>query len=788
MDILWCDICYGFRKLLKYRSFTLIVVLIMAVAIGVNTAIFSVINTVLLRPLPYRDSDRLVIPWERTQEGSEFGTSIQTFTFLRDQNHVFASMAASQGRRFYVTKIDQPYEASALAVSSCFLSVLGVQPVLGRGFLQEEEQPGNERVVILSHAFWQDYLDGAPDVIGKTLSLDEKSYSIVGVMPETFEFPFGRSTPFWVPLVLDKYRVHMWARLKRGVGLDQANAELAVLLQRLKREDPTANERIIMGVDTLLDRVLEGNRQIMLLLLIAAGFVLLIACSNVINLLLVRATARRHEVSTRMALGASRIRIIRQILTESLLLSTGAGFLGLLMTFWLVKVIIGLCPAEIPRLQETCIDAPVLAFTLGISLCTGILLGVLPALKASDLRIHEALKEQAARTASRHGWRRLQGVFAIVQVSVSLILLIAAALLIRTLIMLQRVDLGFRPENVLAMHIELPYAKYSETNRCRAFYEPLLAQVRTLPDVRSAALVCPGLDWGTEGAYIGLSFEDRANVNEQPITKQMTVSSGFFETMGIKLIKGNLFVDDSKQVGKGGLIIDENLASKYFGQVDPIGQRMNGAFITGVVSTVKDFEVIAPLHTTLYVQLSSSFYFQHMDVLIKTEGDPVRLVPHLRALVAVMEKDQVIARIETLEAILGNMLAPRRFTMVLLSLFAGVALILANMGVYGLLQYSTTQQLHEIGIRMALGASQINILHRVLGQGFKVVFLGIVIGLAGALGVTRILSSFLYNVTPTDPLTLGLVSLALSIMVLSASYFPARRAAGIDPINVLRQE
>jgi putative ABC transport system permease protein len=788
MDILWCDIRCGFRKLLKDRNFTLIVVLIMALAIGGNTAIFSIINTVLLKPLSYRDSDRLVIPWERTQDGGDFGTSIQNFIFLRDQNHVFEYMAASQGRSFYITKIDRPHEARALAVSSCFLSLLGVQPILGRGFLQEEEQPGNERVVILSHAFWQDYLSGDPDVIGKTLSLDEKSYSIVGVMPETFEFPFGRSTPFWVPLVPDKYSVRMWARLKTDVGLDQARTELAVLLQRIKRENPAANKGITMGVDTLLNRILKGNRQIILLLLIAAGFVLLIACSNVINLLLVRATARRHEVSTCMALGASRMRIIRQMLTESLLLSTGAGFLGLLMTFWFVKVIIGLCPAEIPRLKETCIDARVLAFALGVSLCTGILLGMLPAWKASDLRIHEALKEQAARTTGRHGWRRLQGVFAIVQVGVSLILLIGAALLIRTLIALQRVDLGFRPENVLAMHIELPYAKYSEANRCRAFYEPLLTRVRTLPDVRSAALVCPGLDWGTEGAYIGLSFENRANVNEQPITKQMTVSSGYFETMGIKLIKGSLFVDDSKQAGKGGFIIDENLANKYFGQVDPIGKRINGKFITGVVSTVKDFEVISPVHTTLYFQLSGHFYFPHSDVLVKTKGDPARLAPHLRTQVAALEKDQVITKIEPLEAILGNMLAPRRFMMVLLCLFAGVALTLANVGVYGLLQYSTTQQVREIGIRMALGASQINILQRVLGQGIKVAFIGIVIGLAGAVSVTRILSSLLYDVTPTDPLTLGLVSLALAITVLLASYFPARRAAGINPINVLRQE
>jgi putative ABC transport system permease protein len=507
---------------------------------------------------------------------------------------VFQYLAASRGRAFYVTKIDRPHETRGLAVSSCFSSLLGVQPFLGRGFLPEEEKPGNERVVILSHAFWQDYLGGDPDAIGKTLTLDEKSYSIVGVMPATFEFPFGDATPFWVPLVLEKVPVLMWARLKREVGLDQARAEITGLFQRLKQKDPTAHEGIIMGANTLRDYILKDNRQIMFLLLITAGCVLLIACSNVINLLLVRAGACRHEVSTRMALGASRGRIIRQMLTESLLWNTGAGFLGLLLTFWLVKGIIALCPVEIPRLQETGIDARVLAFTLGVSLFTGILLGLLPAWRASDLSIHQVLKEQMTRTSSGRGWRRLQSVLAVVQVGMSLILLVGATLLIRSLIALQRVDLGFRPEKVLAMHIDLPNAKYPEKRHCKAFYEALLAQVRTLPDVRSAALVCPGLDWGTGGNYADVPFENRAGVNEEHTTKWVTVSAGFFETMGIKLIKGRLFGDDSQQKGYRNRIIDENLANKYFGQMDPIGNA------GGAISRRRgDHDFILTHHTTV---------------------------------------------------------------------------------------------------------------------------------------------------------------------------------------------
>jgi len=789
MDILWRDICYGIRKLAKDRSFTVIVTSIMAVAIGMNTAIFSVINTVISNPLPYRDSDRLVVPWERTLEGNEWGTQPQDFTFFRDQNHVFQFLAASRRRTFYVTGIDRPHEARALAVSSCFSSLLGVRPFVGRGFLPEEEKPGNERVVILSHAFWQEHLGGDVDTIGKTLSLDDSSYTIIGVMPETFEFPFGGAARFWVPLVLDKSPVYMWARLKEDVGPDQARAEIALLFQRLKQEDPTGREGIIMGVDTLLDHILKDNRQIMLLLLLAAGCVLLTACSNVFNLLLVRASACRHEVSTRMALGASRMRIIRQMLTESLLLNMGAGFLGLLLTFWLVKGTIALCPVEIPRLEETCIDARVLAFALGISLFTGVLLGLLPAWRASDLSIHQALKEQMTRTSSRRGRRRLQAVLAVVQVGISLILLVGATLLIRTLIALQQVDLGFRPENVLAVHIDLPSAKYPEKHHCKALYDALLAQVRTLPDVRSAALVFPGLDWGAEGAYVDVSLETRTGVNAQHTTKWMSVSPGFFETMGIKFIKGSPFLADSQGDRYKGLIIDENLANQYFGPADSIGKRVSGAFsIVGVVSTVKDFDVVAPRHTTIYFPLSDRRYYQVADVLVKTKGDPLRLVPRLRAQVAALEDDQVITTIDTLEATLDKMLAPQRFTMTLLSLFAGVALILANMGVYALLQYSTTQQVHEIGIRMALGASRMNVLRRVLEQGLKVAFGGLVIGLVGAFSVTRVLSTLLYGVTPTDPSSILFVSLVLAVAVLAASYLPARRAASIDPVSVLRQE
>lgn len=790
METLWQDIRYGLRMLARHPGFTIIIVLVLTVAIGANTAVFSVVNAVVFRPLPYENADRIVIPWVKNKEGVELGTSIRDFIFLREQNRAFEDLAASQGCRFYVTGINKPHEAKALAVSSCLFSLLGVQPLLGRGFLLEEEQPGNDRVVVVSHAFWRDYLGGSTDVIGKTITLDGEGYTIVGVMPPKFEFPFARSAPFWMPLVLEKYNVRMIARLKKAVTLEQARAEMAVLADRLKQMDPASDVGRIVTVDRLLDRILEGNRKLLFLLLGAAGFVLLIACSNVANLFLARATVRQREMAMRVALGASRWRILRQMLTESLVLSAGAGILGLVLTFWTITGLISLCPADIPRLQEATVDFSVLLFTLGVSVLTGLLFGMVPAWRVSDVRVGEILKEGGTRSPTGRGWRRLHGAFVISQVGISLILLTGATLLIRSLTALQKVDLGFRPENVLAMHIDLPLAKYPESRHCQAFFQELLQQVRAFSGVRSASLVCPGLCWGTDGAYMHISLDGRPLApGEQRIAKQMTVSSGFFETMGIKLLKGRTFTDRDIQQGvSNGVAIDGNMARKYFANVDPIGQRINGWPIVGVVSTVKDFEVLAPLHDTFYAPMSERLYFQNMDVLVRTSGDPMRLAGALQAQVTALDKDQTIAKIETLDMALAGMLAPRRFTMVLLGIFASMGLILATVGVYGVLQYTTTQQTHDIGLRMALGATRIHVLREVVGQGLKLVLFGIVIGLAGAWALTRVLSSLLYDVTPMDPLTLAGVSCVLTTTALLASYIPAHWAAGINPVVALRQE
>jgi putative ABC transport system permease protein len=798
MTTLWQDIRLGFRMIARNPGFTAVIVVILAVGIGANTAVFSVVNAVVLRPLPYKDPRGIVVLWQQTKDG-ERRPHHQDFLSWRQQCRVFESLAGYGRQRFYVTGIDRPREIWMDAVSSGLFPLLGAVPLLGRTFAPEEEHPGNERVVVLSHAFWQSDFGGTPEALGKIMNLDGKSYTIIGVMPPRFEWPFAQSSPFWVPLAFQPDR--MWpsgrpvaavARLKPSVTLKQARAEMAVVADRLKQTDSKAGAEWTIGVARLSNKVLKGDRKLLLLLLLgAAAFVLLIAASNVANLFLARATVRQREIAMRVALGASRGRVVRQMLTESLVLSVGAGLLGLLVTLATVKGLVHLCPADIPRLRETGVDLSVLAFTLGMSVLTGLLFGMMPAWRASDVRMSQALKEGWGRSGTGRGWRRVHGALVVSQIGLSLILLVGATLLVRSLIALQRLDLGFRPENVLATEIRLPLAKYPEPEHCTAFFDELLLRVRALPDVRSAALVSGDLQLGAMDADLSFSVPGRPPVNpeETPCAKWITASPAFLETMGIQLLRGRTLGEED---GPGTVLVDEHLARKYFPDADPIGQKLTHEegqvvmTIVGVVSTTRDFETTDPPDGALYMRLGQSY--QSMTLVARTGGGPVRLAGALRAQVAALEKDDIIVKLEPLETALFGMLAPRRFSMVLLTLFAGIALIVATVGIYGLLQYSTTQQTRDIGIRMALGAGKTDILRAVLVQGLILAGIGVVTGLAGASVLTRVLSSLLYDVTPTDLPTLVCVSLLLTGIALAASYIPARRAARIDPMVALRCE
>ncbi|MBL7184906.1 MAG: ABC transporter permease [Phycisphaerae bacterium] len=796
MSTFFNDIKYGFRMLGRNPGFTTMAVLILALGIGANTAIFSVVNAVMLRPLPYTDAHRLVMLCERTgKRNIEIFTEYDRFLFWREQNVVFEHMSGCSGRRPYVTGIDRPRYVWAATVLPDLFPLLGVQPVLGRGFLPDEDQPGNDRVIVLSHTFWRNDMGGTPDAIGKTMILDGKSYMIVGVMPPKFNFPLGRTRAFWVPLVDE--RDPYWpagplvcgvARLKKGGTLQQARTAMAVIADRLKQKAPESRD---ITVRRILDRGLRANRQLLWLLLGAAGVVLLIACTNVASLLLARAAVRQREMAMRSALGASRGRLMRQTLTESLLLSMAGGILGLLVTFCTINGIIRLCPSDIPRLMATSVDWSVLAFMLGVSVLTGIFFGVIPACRTSGVCVTRALKEGQTRSSTGRGWRHLHGGLVIAQTGLSLILLIGAALLVRTWIALQREDLGFRPENVIAVQVRLLESRYPEYDGCQPFFDPLLQRVRSLPGVRSAALT-PFLDFGRDVMKSPFSIAGQipANPDEGPFAKHRDVSSGFFETLGMRLLKGRTFTEEDMHGTTHCAVVDENLVRRHFAAIDPIGQKVSieeaDCTIVGVVSTLKDFRHLNPTVGTVFRPRNP--YYRDMVLIVRTDGDPLRLAGAIRSQIAELEKDEVITEVETLKANLSDMLAPQRFSVVLLGLFAGIALTLALVGIYGLLQYSTAQQTHDIGIRMALGAKSADVLKAVLGRGLRLAILGIAVGVAGALALTRLLSSLLYGVSPTDLFTFVCVSLLLAGVALLASYIPARRAAKIDPMVALRYE
>ena len=809
METLWQDVRFSLRMMRRSPSFVAITVLILAVAISANTALFSVVNAVMLRPLPYKDPHRIVrikeqgIPWK---EGFRFRPN---FLHLRAHNQVFEALGGSSGYFSYVRGIERPREVWACEVTGNLFSLLGVEPVLGRGFVATDEKPDSAAVIVLSDAFWKEHFGGAPDAIRKSvdltrgrldtdanLLLDRRQYTVVGVMPPGFDFPLGRSVPFWTPIVFDEGREDLYptlilpfARLKRGVTLGQASAELAVVLDRLRpRESTTVIEAASVRVERLLQTIVEGHRKLPLLLLGAAGFVLLIACANVASLFLARATVRQREMAMRMALGASRARLMRQMLTESLLLSLAAGLLALVLTFGTVRGLVRLCPADIPRLQETSVDLQVLAFTLGVSVLTGLLFGMMPAWRTSDIGVNETLKEGTGRIGGSRGWRRLHDALVVSQLGLSLVLLIGAALLIRSLIGLATMDLGFRPENVLVANIQLPDATYPDEHRSGPFFAALLERLQGLPGVRSVAMVYNAYTLtDTASGEVQVSIPGHAKPTEDDPAKVMEVSPDFFRTMGLKLLRGRTFTDRDEE----GIVIDEVLARRYFPDRDPVGQRLNQgehfqSTILGVVTTTRDLE--SPDATQRVVYRRGRVVIGLGVLLVRTDGDPVRLAPAVRGQVAELEKDQVIKKLEPLQAALSAMLAPRRFVMILLGIFAGIALALATVGIYGLLQYSTARQTHDIGIRMALGARRGDVLRTVLAQGLKLALIGVVVGVGGALAVTRVLSSFLYDVTPTDPLTLAAVSVILVTIALVASYIPARRAARIDPMVALRYE
>jgi putative ABC transport system permease protein len=801
------DLRYGLRMLCKNPGFTAVAVIALALGIGANSAIFSVVNAVLLRPLLYKDSERLVMVWEdATKYGYPRDTpAVANYIDWRDQNQVFESMAAIADQSFNLTNAGDPERIEGRRVSSNLFSLLGIDPQIGRAFTPEEDQPGANRVVILSNALWQRRFAGDANLVGKTVTLNAQSHTVIGVMPAWFQFP-SRDDELWVPIAFTPQQVasrgnhylEVVARLKRGVSVQQAQAEMNTIAARLQQQYPEQNTDLGAAVVPLHEQVVGDIKPALLILLGAVGLVLLIACANVANLLLARAAVRQKEIALRVALGANRWRLIRQFLTESILLATLGGAFGLLLSIVGVRLLTGFIPNDISQLKAITLDVRVLGFTLLVSMLTGLIFGLVPALQASIFNPNETLKEGGRDSSSGSRGNRIRGLLVIAEVAVSLVLLIGAGLLINSFLRLRNVDPGFRTDNLLTMKIVLPQLKYPSQAKRAAFYTDVVSRVEALPGVKSAA-VTTNLPLYKQGNSTGINIEGRPEPEpgKEMIVVTRVISPKYFQTMGIPFLKGRPFGAEDTPKLPGAVVISETMASRYWPGEDPVGKRLcpgkpespeDWFQIIGVVKDVRQFELNADPKPQMYLSYEQIGFFEPRDLVVSTSVDPLSLAATVRKTVWDIDKDQPVSNIRTMNEIAAESVARQRFSMLLLGIFAGVALLLAAVGIYGVMSYSVTQRRNEIGIRMALGAQKSDVLKLTVGQGLKLVVIGVGCGLAGAFMLTRLMSSLLFGVKATDPATFITISVILACVALLACYIPARRATKVDPLTALRYE
>lgn len=801
------DLRYAARMQRKNPAFTIIAVIALALGIGANTAIFSVVNTVLLRPLPYKDPERLVMVWE---DDSRHGYPRDTpaaanFVDWRDQNQVFEGMAAVADTSFNLTGAGDPERLEGRRVSANLFPLLGVEPQIGRVFTAAEDQPGSQRVVLLSYGLWQRRFGGDPNIVGKPLTLNGESHIVVGVMPARFQFP-SSDDEAWVPIAFTqqeaanrgRHYLQVLARLKPGVTLAQAQTEMSTIATRLQQQYPEQNADLGAVVQPLHEHLVGDIRPALLILLGAVGLVLLIACANVANLLLARAAVRQKEIAVRVALGAKRTRLIRQFLTESILLSTLGGVVGLVIAYVGLIVLTTFIPENISQAREISIDFKVLAFTLLVSVLTGIIFGLAPAMQAVRFNQIDTLKEGGRDAATGGSGKRLRSLLVMSEVAISLVLLIGAGLLINSFLRLRNVDPGFRADNLLTMKIVLPEPKYAQFERRSAFYTDLVQRVQALAGVRSAA-VTTNLPLYRQGNSISISIEGRPAPppGQELIVVTRIISPGYFDTMSIPLLKGRPLTDQDTETTPNAVVISETMARRFWPGEDPVGKRIAAGraqtpedwiHVVGVVKDVRQFELNAEPRPQMYLSYRQAGFFAPRDLVVKTDVDPAGMAATVRKAVWDIDKDQPVSNIRTMEEILADSIARQRFSMLLLAIFAGVALVLAGVGIYGVMSYSVAQRTREIGIRMALGAQRGAVLKLAVGYGMKLVIIGIVVGLIAAFALTRVMSTLLFGVTATDPVTFTLISLLLVAVAALASYIPARRATKVNPIIALRYE
>ncbi len=835
MEGLWKDLRQSMRMLLKKRGFTAAAVLTLALGIGANTAIFSVIHAVLLRPLPFADPDRLMVLWQTDPKSAppRRPFSFPNFTDVEEQSQSFEEVGAwssSVDTRFNLTGDPEPEAIQAAMVSASFFRILGVKPKEGRTFLPEEDKEGGPRAVVISHGLWQRRFGADPQLPGKTLTLDGNSYTVIGIMPAGFAFPkFPKAADVWVALSRDpdptqfrKYArgaafLNVLARLKPGIQKEQADAELETIASRLEQEYPHFNTGLGLGIAPLRQQVVGELKNGLLILLGAVAFVLLIACANVANLLLARATARRKEIAIRMALGASRGRIVRQLLTESLLLGVLGGALGLLLAMWGVDLLAVIpynaASALIPYTvspDQISLSGAVLGFTFVLSLLTGVFFGLVPALQASRQDLNRSLKEGSASSIRGSRGYDIRGLLMISEIALSLVLLIGAGLMIKSFLRLLEVDPGFKPDHVLTAEITLPRSQYSSDQQIASFYERLLDRIKTLPEVRSAgaitALPLSGTDNGSDFFIEGQPPPPPDNKND---TSYRAISHEYLQAMGIPVLQGRSFTERDRKDSPGVAIINESMARRFWPEENPVGKRVAlsiealkfpapnrppvfdipGAMreIVGVVKDVRHYGLTSEPQPEMYVP-----YLQRpareMSVVVRAAGDPASLTRALQSEVLAIDPGQPLSRIRTMPQLLDDSVAKPRFNLLLLGVFAAVALTLAAVGIYGVVSYSVAQRTHEIGLRMALGAGATDVVKLVVGQAMVLSLTGVGLGLFAAFAMTRVMSGLLYGVSATDPAIFVVISLLLTGVALAASFIPARRAARVDPMVALRHE
>lgn len=806
MNNLLRDLRFGWRTLRKAPGFTAIAVLTLALGIGANAAIFSVVNAVILRPLRYPTAERLMTIWENHQAngGPETEwTSPTGFADWRDQVQAFDHVVAYQGWSPTLTEGNsEPERIVGAQVSHNVFTMLDVKPLLGRAFLPEEDQPGAESKVILSHGLWQRRFGADAAIIGKTISLNGESREVIGVMPASFKFPVLDTAELWRPIrpTLNPgcqrgcINTRVMARLKEGVTETQARAELKTIAARIEQQFPETNTKVGATLIPLQDFIVGPVRTPMLLLLVAVAFVLLIACVNVANLLLARATTREKEMAVRASLGAGRWRIIRQLLAEGVLLAIIGGTVGLMLAYWLLDLIIAFAPQGTPRLDEIVVDRRALLMTFGLTVLTGIFFGLAPAWQISRTDLNQSLKDSGKGAQGARRSRRALSALVVAETALALMLLVGAGLLLKSFLNLQRVDAGFNPTNVLTAVVNLPPANYPELPQFRAFHHQLLDRLPALPGVQSVGAIStlPLSGFNNDNNFV-IEGRPKPPPNQEPVAWVNSVSVDYFRTMGTPLRTGRMFIDRDNETAPKVALVSETFVRRYFPNENPLGKRIGNGEpdgwreIIGVMADVKQFGLSQEARATMYFPLAQRPARQ-LFYVVRTAADPVSLAPALRGAVAALDKTLAVSNLRTMQEWTAQSIGSERFTLLLFGLFAGLAVLLAAAGIYGVMSYSVAQRTHEMGIRMALGAQARDVLKLVLREGMTLALFGAAIGIAAALALTRLMEQLLFGVKATDPLTFTAVAGLLGFIAFLACYLPARRATKVDPMIALRYE